>query len=91
MSESQTVVKRSIRMTKCGDDTLGTLNGYVFAGLNHAREWLSQSFVDRRRTKIEEVEVGEPRGCPHCNGTGQVIKPVRKLTVDEFLSGASDT
>lgn len=78
---------RSIRMLRCDPDD--TLNGYVFTDFAHARAWLRQSFVDRYETKLEEVEVGEPRRCRTCGGSGvrQTIKAVRKLSVDEFLKG----
>lgn len=77
---------RTIRMMRGGDHTL---NGYVFTDLDHARQWLSQSFVDRAKTEIEEVEVGLWGGCPHCGGAGwtRPTKVIGKLTVDEFLEG----
>jgi hypothetical protein len=65
-----------------------TLDGYVFIDLAHARRWLAGPYVDRKATRLEEVEVGEMHRCKWCEGTGyrQSVKPIRRLTVAEFLA-----
>ena len=81
---------RSIRLLrpKQWDD----LHKYVFADFAHARTWLLQPFVARGGYTLEEVEVGEMCRCTRCDGSGytQTVKPVRKLTVDEFLREAAN-
>lgn len=65
-----------------------TLDGYVFTDLDHARQWLMQPIIDRSKIQIEPVEVGEPRQCRMCSGTGyhQTIKVVgQKVSAFQFL------
>lgn len=68
-------------------DRMDTLYGYVFSDNEHAREWLTQSFVDRDAYMLEKVEVGELHRCRFCDGSGvrQSIKSDGKMTVEEFL------
>ena len=81
-SNSQTTIRLLSRR-----DRPDTLNGYVFSDLKHAREWLTQGFVDHDAYMLEKVEVGERHRCRWCDGSGfrQSIKPTGKMTVDEFL------
>jgi len=84
--------KSTVRMLYPKDRT-NTLNGYVFCDRNHARTWLSQSFVDRDEIMLEEVTVSPIHRCQKCNGTGslQSIKATGlKMTVNEFLGGTDD-
>jgi hypothetical protein len=72
-------------------DRQDTLYGYVFADNEHAREWLTQPFVDRGAYKLEKVEVGELHRCRFCDGSGvrQSIKSIATMTVEEFLAPGS--
>jgi hypothetical protein len=71
-------------------NTENTLHRYVFANREHARAWLMQPFVDPAEITLQEVAVGEERGCPTCGGRGwqQSVKALRPLTVAEFLREA---
>lgn len=51
-------------------DKDNTLNGYVFSDRAHARQWLSQKFVDLSEITLQEVSLGELRRCRMCDGTG---------------------
>lgn len=77
------MTETTIRMRRCGGES--TLDGYVFADHAHAHQWLSQSYVDRAKIQLEEVEVGPITRCRRCGGAGsyQSVKIIRKLTPDE--------
>jgi hypothetical protein len=76
----------TIRMRRCGADQ--TLNGYIFSDHKHAREWLSQSFVNLAEVMLEEVEVGPTMPCQRCGGSGshRVVKPGRRLSAEEVAA-----
>lgn len=69
-----------------------TSNGYIFTDMKHARDWLTQKFVRPAEISLEEVAVGELVRCRHCDGIGykQSVRPVRKLSVGEFLKERAD-
>lgn len=75
--------ERSIRMVRSPHG----VNDYVFTDMDHARKWLTQAFVMRDDIVLEEVDVGPLCKCRTCGGAGfrQTIKPIRRLTVQEFL------
>ena len=78
-----------IRMRLLPHDREDTLSGYIFSDNQHARDWLTQSFVDRSAYSLEAVEVGERRRCSMCHGSGfiQTVKKAGdKMTVDDFLA-----
>ena len=90
MKVTQSMTIRMLRRKRIDYEshTLRDLDGYVFADMTHARQWLSQPFVhDFGISALEIVEVSDLRGCPKCGGTGytQTVKSIRKLTLDEFL------
>jgi hypothetical protein len=63
------------------------LHGYVFTDVDHAQQWLRQTFVKRSDIRLEVVEVGELHICPKCHGSGstQSIRITSKITVHELL------
>jgi hypothetical protein len=86
--ESQTTLR--IRYPR---GVYSTMDGYVFSDIGHARQWLTQAFVDPTEFSLEEVERGSLTRCRMCAGSGfhQSIKPTgRRLTVGEFLKEQVD-
>jgi hypothetical protein len=64
-----------------------TLQGYVFTDRQHARAWLSQSWVRPEDYALDTVEVGALCRCIRCDGSGftQAMKTTGKMTIEEFL------
>lgn len=79
----------TIRMVRCG--TSRTLDGYIFTDREHARQWLSQPYIDIGSIVLEEVEVGPLMACPRCAGSGfrQDVKRIRRLTPEETANYGS--
>ena len=76
---------RTIRLIERSRDS--TLTGYIFTDFNHAREFLTQSWVKPERFTLEEVAAGDFVRCTKCDGLGHTrrVTALRKLTVEEFL------
>lgn len=76
----------TIRMRICDGDR--TLNGYIFANRDHARQWLSQPFMADKKVQLEEVEVGPMTKCSRCGGSGihpARVKVLREITIKEVV------
>ena len=80
-----TQTTRTLKLIERAKDS--TLTGYLFTDLKHAYEWLTQKWVKPELFALQEVDVGPLVRCRRCDGSGfhQTVKPLRRLTVDEFL------
>ena len=73
-------------------DRYNTLDGYVFANREHARQWFMMNRVDRSNITLEPVEIGEMRPCRRCGGSGfhQSVKTTSdRISAIKFLEDAT--